>query len=149
MELIDTLVHRNTSDNVVEFVGEGGEAVSVTIASGYEGKADDELVETAKLMLVQIVAFEPPDLGITQTAEEAAGLYTFEYQDKGIIRVMPGISMPNLQSVQDEVNRSAEDLWKDALDKSEAPVGWAVRARDASGEIVATWTYEDKKHPDT
>jgi hypothetical protein len=62
---------------------------------------------------------------------------------------MPGISMPNLQSVQDEVNRSAEDLWKDALDKSEAPVGWAVRARDASGEIVATWTYEDKKHPDT
>lgn len=143
MELIDTVVHRNTSDSVVEFVGEGGEAVSVIIASGYEGKADDELVETAKLMMVQIVAFERPDVGIQQTAAASSDLYSFEYQDKGVIRVMPGISLPNLQAVQDEVNRSAEDLWKDALDKSEAPVGWAVRARDASGEIVAMCTYED------
>ncbi|WP_136620814.1 MULTISPECIES: DUF6894 family protein [Mesorhizobium] len=142
MELINTVVRRNTFGNVVEFLGEGGEAVSVTIASG-GGRADDELVETAKQMMVQIVAFDRADIGVPQTAEGSAQVYTFEYQDKGIVRVMPGISLPNLKAVQDEVNRSAEDLWKDALDKAEAPVGWAVRARDAGGEIVATCTYED------
>jgi hypothetical protein len=143
MELMNIVVRRNTFSNVVEYLGEAGEAVSVTIAAGYEGRADDELVEAAKQMMVQIVAFDRPDVGIPYTGEGPSEPYTFEYQDKGVIRVMPGISLPNLKAVQDEVNRSAEDLWRDALDKSEAPVGWAVGARDASGEIVATCTYED------
>lgn len=142
MELMNTVVRRHTFGNVVEFLGEGGETVSVTIAAGYEGRRDDELVEAAKQMMIQIVAFDRPDVEIPDTGGSSE-LYTFEYQDKGIIRAMPGISLPNLKAVQDEVNRSAEDLWKDALEKSEAPVGWAVRARNASGEIVAICTYED------
>ncbi|MCV3210000.1 hypothetical protein OHD62_19345 [Mesorhizobium sp. YC-39] len=148
MELMNTVVRRDISGNVVEFLGEGGEAVSVTIAPGYEGKADNELVETAKQMMVQIVAFGRPTVGIP-VSRAPSELYTFEYQDKGIVRIMAGISLPNLKAVQDEVNRSAEDLWRDALDKAEAPVGWAVRARNASGEIVAACTYEELQLRDT
>jgi hypothetical protein len=143
MELVNTVVRRDAPGNVVEFIGEGGEAVSVTIAAGCEGKPDDELVATAKQMMIQLVAFDLNNVGTSQAAEQASQVYTFEYLDKGMIRAMPGISLPSLRAVQDEVNRSAEDLWKDALDKAEAPVGWAVRARDASGEIVAICTYED------
>ena len=143
MELVDTVVRRDALRNIVEFLGEGGEAVSVTIAAGYEGKPDDELVATAKEMMVQLLAFDLTNVGTPQAAEQASQVYTFEYQDKGVVRAMPGISLPSLRAVQEEVNRSAEDLWKDALDRAEAPVGWAVRARDASGEIVAICNYED------
>lgn len=60
-----------------------------------------------------------------------------------MVRIMPGITLPNLGAVQEEVNRSGEDMWKDALDKPETPVGWAVRARNDRGDIVATCTYEE------
>jgi cytosine/adenosine deaminase-related metal-dependent hydrolase len=148
MELVNTVVRRDAPGNVVEFLGEGGEAVSVTIATGAEGKPDDELVATAKQMMMQLVAFDLDTVSTPQAGEQTSQVYTFEYQDKGMVRAMPGISLPSLRAVQDEVNRSAEDLWKDALDKAEAPVGWAVRARDASGEIVAVCTYEDIQRRD-
>ncbi|WP_192180676.1 DUF6894 family protein [Mesorhizobium amorphae] len=143
MELVNTLVSRSTSEHVVKFLGEGGEAVSVTMATGDQVREDAEIIEKAKQMLVQIVAFDQPDVGTAAPEESEAGVYTFEYQDHGVVRIMPGISLPSRQAVQDEVKRSAEDLWKDALDKLEAPVGWAVRARDSHGEVVATCSYED------
>ena len=127
MEFVNAVVRRNASHHVVEFLGEGGEAVTVTMAVGYVEKDDTELIETAKQMLVQVVAFDRHKFGSAATERSEAGAYTFEYQDKGIIRLMPGISLPSLEAVRDEVYRSAEDLWKDALDKAEAPVGWAVR----------------------
>jgi hypothetical protein len=133
-------VHRNTVTHVVEFLGEGGEAVTVTIIPGDDGREDADLIETAKQMMVQVVAFDRPALGI---GEESTDLYTFEYQDKGVIRIMPGITLPHLQAVEEEVRRSAKDLWRDALDNSVAPVGWAVRARNASGDVVATCSYEE------
>ncbi|WP_245319450.1 hypothetical protein [Mesorhizobium temperatum] len=117
MELVNAVVRRNASNHVVEFLGEGGEAVSVTMAVGYVAKDDSELIETAKQMLVQVVAFNRPEFGSAAPEHSEAEIYTFEYQDNGIIRLMPGISLPSLQAVQDEVNRSAKDLWKDALDK--------------------------------
>ncbi|WP_215732102.1 DUF6894 family protein [Mesorhizobium loti] len=91
---------------------------------------------------MQVIAFDRPDLHADHAKGES-GIYTFEYQDKGVVGIVPGISLPNLGAVQDEVNRSSGDLWKDALDKSEAPVGWAVRARSDRGDIVATCTYEE------
>ncbi|MGX9146334.1 DUF6894 family protein [Mesorhizobium sp. 128a] len=139
MQLVDTVVHRRTPNDVVEFVGEGGEAISVTMKPK-EGKDDAALVEAAKLLLVQVVAFDGPVIG---SAAKDSDVYTFEYQDKGVIRVMPGISLPTHQSVEDEVKRSAEDLWRDALERAEAPVGWAVRARNSNGDIVASCSYEE------
>ena len=138
MQLMETTVHRNTVVDVVEFVGEGGEAISVSLAAN--GKEDAELIETAKQMMAQLIAFDRQDTG---RAVERAELYTFEYQDKGVIRVMQGISLPDLDAVQQEVRRSAEDLWRDSLDNAVAPVGLAVRARNSSGEIVATCSYDE------
>ncbi|UVK57374.1 hypothetical protein DBIPINDM_008315 (plasmid) [Mesorhizobium sp. AR02] len=126
MQLVDTVVHRRSPHDVVEFVGEGGEA-SYTRDDERRGKQRRR-------------SFERLDVG---GADVASDLYTFEYQDKGVMRVMPGISLPTHQAVQDEVNRSAEDLWRDALDKAEAPVGWAVRARNSKGDIVASCSYEE------
>ncbi|CCV05655.1 hypothetical protein MESS2_1630012 [Mesorhizobium metallidurans STM 2683] len=131
------------ANHVVEFLGEGGEAVTVTMAVGYVEKADSELIETAKQMLVQVVPFDRHEFGSAAPERSEAEIYTFEYQDKGIIRLMPGISLPGLEAVRDEVYRSAKDLWKDAPDKAEAPVGWAVRARNSQGDIEATCTYEE------
>lgn len=62
MEIINTLVHRNPALPTVEFLGEGGEAIRVAIASGDAARTDEELVETAKQMMVQVVAFDRPDL---------------------------------------------------------------------------------------
>jgi hypothetical protein len=139
MQLVNTVVHRRTPNDVVEFVGEGGEAISVTMKPK-ESKDDAALVETAKLLMVQLVAFDGP---VVEDAAKDQDIYTFEYQDKGIVRVMPGISLPSRQAVEDEVKRSAEDLWRDALDRAEAPLGWAVRARNSNGDIVASCSYEE------
>lgn len=143
MEFVNAVVRRNASHHVVEFLGEGGEAVTVTMAVGYVEKDDSELIETVKQMLVRVVAFDRHEFGSAAPERCKAEIYTFEYQDKGIIRLMPGISLPSLEAVRDEVYRSAKDLWKDALDKAEAPVGWAVGARNSQGDIVATCTYEE------
>ncbi|WP_413813940.1 DUF6894 family protein [Mesorhizobium sp. Root695] len=41
------------------------------------------------------------------------------------------------------MRRSAEDLWRDALSNNRAPTGWAVRARDAQGTVVASIDYSE------
>lgn len=152
MEIIDTRVLQGQEAHLVEFQGEGGEQVRVTLAAGYSKRTDEQLVDAAKVMLVQAATF-----GLAQDSQQNnlvpavqdlnepvdADSYTLEYQEGGIVRQMINIKLPHLGAVQEEVRRSAEDLWRDAVDDNRSPTGWAVRARDAQGTIVASIDYSE------
>jgi len=151
MQILETVVE-NGPFPTVRFVGEGGEAISVSLA--YDGALDDvQLIAKAKVLLLHAAAFDE-DSGAadasmrSQLESGRAASYTLEYQDKGQVRELAGLSFPTLQAVLDECRRSAADLWQDALSRGETPVGWAVRAKDASGAVVATVDYEDVRASD-
>ncbi|WP_214472714.1 hypothetical protein [Mesorhizobium sp. dw_380] len=61
MELIDTRVLHEAGTDRVEFWGEGGESVRVTLASGDTKRTDDEIIKAAKVVLVQIATFGMTD----------------------------------------------------------------------------------------
>jgi len=146
MEVVDTRVIKGGNAHLVEFQGEGGEQVRVALASGTYPISDQELIESAKAMLVQVATFGTPqpsaaDPPAAQPVD--ADSYTLEYQDEGQVRQMADIRLPHLGAVEEEVRRSAVDLWRDALSNNRAPTGWAVRARDAQGTVVASVDYAE------
>ena len=149
MEVVDTHVFRVGDAHLVEFQGEGGEQIRVTLAAGTYPVSDDELVESAKAVLVQVATFgveQRTPTGVVDMTDERsvdADSYTLEYQDDGQARQVAGIRLPHLAAVEEEVRRSAEDLWRDALSNNRVPTGWAVRARDANGIIVASIDYSE------
>ncbi|TRC77986.1 hypothetical protein FJV83_29595 [Mesorhizobium sp. WSM4307] len=151
MQILETVVE-NGPFPTVRFLGEGGEAISVSLA--YDNALDDvQLIAKAKVLLLHAATFDE-----TSAADDARmrsqpesgrdASYILEYQDKGHVQELAGLSFPTLQAVLAECRRSAADLWQDALSRGEAPVGWAVRAKDASGAVVATVDYEDFRTSD-
>ncbi|PBB83322.1 hypothetical protein [Mesorhizobium sp. WSM3876] len=149
MQLVNIEVLREGATPVVTFRGEGGEKIAVTFAPG-PALPDENLVAKAKATLVQVATFSnelDEDAGTALTEKEAPQQsYTLEYQDKGEVRLVTGLSFPSLDLVQEECRRSAKDLWDDALSRGEAPVGWAVRARSQDGTVVASVDYEQLQH---
>lgn len=57
MQLIETNVHGSDDTTTVEFVGEGGEKVSVCMAA--HNMAQDAAITLAKEIMVQLTAFDP------------------------------------------------------------------------------------------
>jgi hypothetical protein len=139
MHILETVVSRQTVP-VVEFRGESGEQIAVTLAAPELMLDDQTLIAKAKTVVARLAEAEvQPPLETFGLAGEPARdrHYTLEYQDKGIVRALVGLTFPSAEAAAAECRRSAEDLWQDALSRGEAPVGWAVRARDANGAIVA------------
>jgi len=139
MEVLEIVV----ANNVVEFRGQGGDNILVTVAQPAV-LSPKELIEKSKIMLLHAAKFgvDEENSG-EQRIADAGDEYRLEYHDNGEIREVGGLAFPDLDAVRDECRRSAEDLWKDALSRGEAPVGWAVRARDRRGDIVATVDFSD------
>ena len=142
MEVLEIVV----SNNVVEFRGEGGDNITVTVAQ--QGiLSPEELIEKSKVMLLHAAKFGVDEENSAERPMADAGdAYRLEYHDNGEIREVGGLVFPNLDAVRDECRRSAQDLWKDALSRGEAPVGWAVRARNRRGDIVASVDFSELQH---
>ncbi|TRC98324.1 hypothetical protein FJV76_13470 [Mesorhizobium sp. WSM4303] len=142
MEILEIVV----ANNVVEFRGQGGDKITVTVAQPAV-LSPEELIAKSKIMLLHAATFSVDEENSReQRIADAGDEYRLEYHDNGEIRGVGGLVFPDLDAVRDECRRSAEDLWKDALSRGEAPVGWAVRARDRRGDIVATVDFSDLQH---
>ena len=133
-------------NNVVEFRGEGGDNIVVTVAQ-QAVLSPEELIQKSKVMLLHAAKFGVGEENSgEQRIADAGDEYRLEYHDNGEIREVGGLVFRHLDAVRDECRRSAQDLWKDALSRGEAPVGWAVRARDRRGDIVATVDFSELQH---
>ncbi|MBZ9874923.1 hypothetical protein LB542_29245 [Mesorhizobium sp. BR1-1-9] len=58
MRLLETAVHARPEGVLVEFLGEGGEKIAVTMAISDPGMGDAALIARARQMMVQLAAFE-------------------------------------------------------------------------------------------
>ncbi|MEI9406391.1 DUF6894 family protein [Mesorhizobium argentiipisi] len=140
---------------IVEFLGEGGEKIAVTMpVSDPRWRLDKAaLVDRAKGMMAQCAVFDNPkgpqssqDSHPARPATSAKpdGPFTFEYRDNGSVRQLEGVELASLEVAHDEALRSAIDLLDDTATEG-GQEGWAVRVRDGSGKIVSSVDFDEAR----
>lgn len=155
MQIIQTEVAQVTSASGhpvlrVHFRGEGGECVTVDMASD-ELPDDGAAIERAKAILVQTATFgsaaneydaqsngDFDEVSVTSASSEDGGVYIFEYRDGDGVRHVPPCNMPSREAARDEAIRCAVDLLVDLQPGQDPLTGWLVRVRDENGELLDT-----------
>jgi hypothetical protein len=135
----------------VPFCGEGGDCVTVDMAS-IEAGNDDAAVDRARAILLQTATFglaandynarsngNFDEVVVTNIGNENGGVYIFEYRDGEGSRQVPPSRMPSLEAAREEAIRCAIDLLVHDLEPgTNALTGWLVRVRDEKGELLCT-----------
>lgn len=134
----------------VLFCGEGGDCVTVDMASAEAG-SDEAALDRARAILVQTATFGLADndyeaesngnfdeVSVTAANDENGGIYIFEYREGESNRHVPPSRMPSLEVAREEAVRCAIDLLADLQPGVEALSGWLVRVRDENGELLFT-----------
>ena len=157
MQVLDTAIHASPGTVTVEFVGEGGENIAVTMVVSNPLLDQSALVDRAKELMVQCAAFgglpaqdrpqgnvDSGRPGIERQSDASEGPYVFEYREGGSMRRLEGVELPNLEAVHDDALRSAIDLLGDA---ATGPLqdGWAVRVRGGDGEVVLSVDFDEAR----
>lgn len=151
MQLLDTQIDLTDHGATrVRFVGEGGDAIEVSIADGANCQTDDEAIARAKVMLLQIAQFEigePDDhqatLGYASDRHEhGKRRYRLEYSEGEHIRRTPEAEFIDEEAVRCEVERSALDMIEMGARPGHAH-SWAVRAVDTDDNVIASITFEE------
>lgn len=138
----------------VRFHGEGGECVTVEMAS--ESSADNKAtaLERAKAILVQTATFDAAANAydaesngnfdeVTVTAAVDEGIYVFEYRDGEGSRQIPPSRMPSAEAARQEAVRCAIDVLVDLQPGTDGLSGWLVRVRDEAGTLLCAITVEE------
>lgn len=141
----------------VLFCGEGGDCVTVDMASVGPGSAEAAL-DRARAVLVQTATFglaandyeaesngNFDEVGVTAANDENGGVYIFEYRDGEGSREVPPSRMPSLKAAREEAVRCAIDLLDDLQPEADALSGWLVRVRDENGELLFMIEVEEAK----
>lgn len=144
MHIVRTVVTRGEQSDV-RFEGDHGESVTVTLADR-QRRTDDQLMLEARDVLLQAARYVPDDVPFAPGRNRALQCYILEYRDGDEVLAIPPVDLPDLDAVRAEIRQSAMDLWKDALSNAKSPTGWAVRAKDASGAIVASIDFDELQH---
>lgn len=127
----------------VEFSRTGGTSVLVTLES--VGAADP--IAMARIVMTEAseCSASPDEDAFSATMSEVQHStgFTLEYRDGGAVRRLEGIDLPSLDAARAEALRSASDLVRDDVDQDQND--WAVRIRDATGEIIASVSWRQAK----
>ncbi|WP_181182047.1 MULTISPECIES: hypothetical protein [unclassified Mesorhizobium] len=155
MQVLDTAIHAGTGHVTVEFLGEDGENIAVTMVVSDRLPGDAALVDRAKELMVQCAAFggrsaqgsQDGTVDAVRPADErpidvGQDLYTFEYREGGSLRRLDGVELPNAEAVHDEALRSAIDLLDDPAAEPRRE-GWAVRGGD--GDVILSIAIDEAK----
>jgi hypothetical protein len=153
MQIVRTDVSRAmalTGEPVVRvlFCGEGGDCVTVDMAS-VESGSDDAALDRARAILVQTATFglaandydarsngNFDEVALTAATDGNGGVYIFEYRDGEGSRQVPPSTMPSFDAARAEAMRCAIDLLVDLEPGTDALTGWLVRVRNESGELL-------------
>lgn len=156
MQVLDTAIHASPKGATVEFLGEGGEGIAVTMIVSDPLLGDAALIDRAREMMLQCAAFGGPSErdgpdgmvnagrpGNERPSDTNQGPYTFEYREGGSVRRLEGVELPDLEAVRHEALRSAIDLLDDAAEPGQD--GWAVRVRGGDGAVVVSVDFEEAR----
>lgn len=153
MQILGTEVRHATSasgEPIVRlvFLGEGGESIAVDMASDGGDNHPEEVLERARVMLVQTAAFGMRDVSArqfgthrsdtTETIQESPNegeTFVFEYREGDGSRHASAI-LPDAVAVRAEAMRSAIDLIDETAQYNQS--GWLIRVYDESGALVCS-----------
>ena len=111
MQLIDTRVTQAEGFITVEFLGEGGEAISVRIDNS-DGELDEETaVEHAKVMMVQLTSFTGPGTDGSVNRYDALSNGNFDEGSQGLIGQPSARSSGDKETLEDELEEGLEDTF--------------------------------------
>ena len=132
----------------VLFCGEGGDCVTVDMAS-VEAGSDDAALNRARAILVQTANFglavneydarsngNFDEVAVTAATDGNEGIYIFEYRDGEGSRQVPPSRMPSFDAAREEAIRCAVDLLVDLEPGTDAFTGWLLRVLDVREELV-------------
>jgi hypothetical protein len=132
----------------VLFCGEGGDCVTVDMAS-IEAGNDDAALDRARAILVQTATFglaandydarsngNFDEVAVPAATEGSVGVYIFEYRDGEGSRQVPPSRMPSFDAAREEAIRCAIDLLVDLEPGTDPLTGWLVRVWDEKGELL-------------
>ncbi|MDG4882722.1 hypothetical protein [Mesorhizobium sp. WSM4884] len=149
MQVLGTEINAEAEGVVVEFLGEGGEKIAVTMAVLQPRPTLDEAAPIARArdMMVQCSVFDNTedrsrenssnrDLGGPVLPARTECVFRLEYRDNDSVRQLQGVELASLEAAHGETPRPATDLLDDATEGGQE--GWAVRIRDGSGETVSS-----------
>ena len=134
----------------VQFCGEGGDCVTVDMASVEHGN-QAAAIERAKAILIQTATFDSAtndydarsngnfdEVTVASARDENGGIYIFESRDGEASRQIPPCIMPSQEAARDEAIRCAVDLLVDLQPGQDALTGWLVRVRGDNGDLLCT-----------
>lgn len=133
----------------VLFCGEGGDCVTVDMASVEAGSDDAALVDRARAILVQTATFglaandydaqsngNFDEVAVTAASDGDEGVYIFEYRDGEGSRQVPPSRMASFEAAREEAIRCAIDLLVDLEPGTDPLTSWLIRVRDETGELL-------------
>ncbi|MBB4290359.1 hypothetical protein GGE16_002399 [Rhizobium leguminosarum] len=109
MQLIDTRVTRTGDIFTVEFLGEGGESISVKIDNAHGELDDSTAVDHAKVMMVHLTAFSGHEADGSINRYDALSNGNFDEGSKGLIGQPSARSAHDRETLEEELNEGLED----------------------------------------
>lgn len=111
MQLIDTRVTPAGAFFAVEFLGEGGESISVRVNNS-NGELDEKMaVDHAKVMMVQLTAFTGPGTDGSVNRYDALSNGNFDEGSQGLIGQPSARSSGDKETLEDELEEGLEDTF--------------------------------------
>jgi len=148
-EIVTATLHGGQTGLRVVFNGEGGECVTVEMAT-IDGVTDEaDPVARAKAILVQTATFglasndsqsngNFDEVSITAGSDGDDTVYLFEYRDGESTQRLPQAKLPSLEAARAEALRCAMELLLDLQPGKDDLTGWLVRVSDESGRVLCT-----------
>ncbi|MBB4233676.1 hypothetical protein [Rhizobium esperanzae] len=109
MQLIDTRVTQAGDFFTVEFLGEGGESVSVKIDNSHGELDSSTALDHARVMMVQLTAFSGREADGSINRYDALSNSNFDEGSKGLIGQPSARSSHDSQTLEEELNEGLED----------------------------------------
>ncbi|MBB2836701.1 UNVERIFIED_ORG: hypothetical protein GGE64_000411 [Rhizobium etli] len=109
MQLIDTRVTQSGDFFTVEFLGEGGESVSVKIDNSHGELDASTVLDHAKVMMVQLTAFPGRSTDGSINRYDALSNGNFDEGSKGLKGQPSARSTHDSDTLEEELNEGLED----------------------------------------
>ncbi|MBB4192552.1 hypothetical protein GGE45_002118 [Rhizobium aethiopicum] len=111
MQLIDTRVTQSGNFFTVEFLGEGGESISVKIDNSHGELDSSTALDHAKVMMVQLTAFPGRNADGSINRYDALSNGNFDEGSKGLIGQPSARSTHDSETLEEELNEGLEDTF--------------------------------------
>ena len=155
-EIVPATLYGGQTGLRVVFSGEGGECVTVEMATIDGVTAEADAVSRAKAILIQTATFglasneydkqsngDFDEVSVNTATDGTDTVFMFEYRDGGIVQRLPEAMLPSAEVAREEALRCAMEVLLDLQPGKDDLTGWLVRVSDQNGQLLFTVDVSD------